>query len=43
VQQLLEARLVNRDFALVEGVDLGLVDVDAGDGVSAFRETGACD
>ena len=38
-----EARLVDRDLAAVEPVDLGLVDVDAGHVVAAVGEAGAGD
>ena len=38
-----QARLVDRNFALVEEVDLLLDDVDASDLVAAVGETGAGD
>ena len=43
LDQLGQPRLVDRDLAAVEGVDLLLVDVDAGHVVAALGEAGAGD
>ena len=41
--QLGQARLVDRDLALLQALDLRLVDVDADDVVAALGEAGAGD
>ena len=38
-----QAGLIDRHFAVIEHVDLGLIDVDAGDVVAAVGEAGAGD
>ena len=43
VDQVLEARLVNRDFTALEHVDFALVVIDANDVVANFREASARD
>ena len=43
LDQLGQARLVDRNLAAVERVDLRLVDIDAGDVVAAVGEAGAGD
>ncbi len=43
VDELLEAGLVNRDFAALQHVHLALVVIDADDVVADFREAGARD
>jgi hypothetical protein len=43
LDHLLQARLVDRDLAALEGLDLGFVVVDADDVVAAFGEAGSGD